>query len=355
MPGSSVVLSGNSIPSASKASMAVGSGMANTEMEMSRKGSKSSKGAQFLSNSAAVTAASDARSKVTTTMWEDENTLCYQVEANGVSVVRRADNDMINGTKLLNVTRMTRGRRDGILKAERIRHVVKIGSMQLKGVWIPFERALVMAQREKIVDLLYPLFVRDIQSVIQQDSNGGYQPQTKSVPPPLPTTTQPSRQQQQQEQQQTLSGKDVYGYQFDPYDQIKKSNTQMHDQMQTSHSHPSLQSMVHAAPLPSAKRQDDNSNQVLVLTQGSSVMQQPTDYYPVHQQAAQEQKSISDRDSQLSELQQQQQQQQQSHHQPHLALRTSTQQHSDGHMPIAKPHSNQRTDVLPGSTLLQQV
>ncbi|AAS50825.2 ABR055Cp [Eremothecium gossypii ATCC 10895] len=108
--------------------------------------------------------------RVTTTMWEDEHTLCYQVEANGVSVVRRADNDMINGTKLLNVAKMTRGRRDGILKAEKVRHVVKIGSMHLKGVWIPFERALALAQREKIVDMLFPLFVRDIQSVIQQTS-----------------------------------------------------------------------------------------------------------------------------------------------------------------------------------------
>lgn len=42
-------------------------------------------------------------------MWEDENTICYQVEAKGISVVRRADNNMINGTKLLNVTKMTRG------------------------------------------------------------------------------------------------------------------------------------------------------------------------------------------------------------------------------------------------------
>ncbi|KAG0661031.1 hypothetical protein C6P45_001439 [Maudiozyma exigua] len=105
--------------------------------------------------------------RVTTTMWEDENTLCYQVKANGVSVVRRADNDMINGTKLLNVTKMTRGKRDGILKAEKIRHVVKIGSMHLKGVWIPFERALVMAEREQIVGLLYPLFVRDIERVLR--------------------------------------------------------------------------------------------------------------------------------------------------------------------------------------------
>ena len=83
-----------------------------------------------------------------------------------MSVVRRADNNMINGTKLLNVAQMTRGRRDGILKSEKVRHVVKIGSMHLKGVWIPFDRALAMAQREGIVDLLYPLFVRDIKRVI---------------------------------------------------------------------------------------------------------------------------------------------------------------------------------------------
>lgn len=107
------------------------------------------------------------RPRVTTTMWEDEKTLCYQVDANNVLVVRRADNNMINGTKLLNVAQMTRGRRDGILKLEKVRHVVKIGSMHLKGVWVPFERALAMAQREGIVDLLYPLFVRDIKRVIQ--------------------------------------------------------------------------------------------------------------------------------------------------------------------------------------------
>ncbi|QPG74835.1 hypothetical protein FOA43_002171 [Brettanomyces nanus] len=106
--------------------------------------------------------------KIATTMWEDEKTLCYQVEANGVIVVRRADNDMINGTKLLNVTKMTRGRRDGILKSEKVRHVVKIGSLHLKGIWIPFDRALAMAKREGIYDLLYPIFVKDIARLIQQ-------------------------------------------------------------------------------------------------------------------------------------------------------------------------------------------
>ena len=45
------------------------------------------------------------------------------------------DNHMINATKLLNVAGMARGRRDGILKGERTRHVIKIGPAHLKGVW----------------------------------------------------------------------------------------------------------------------------------------------------------------------------------------------------------------------------
>lgn len=103
--------------------------------------------------------------RVTATLWEDEGSMCFQVEAKGVCVARRdgmaaaqpylpkgialnvmhfslilrlivfSDNHMINGTKLLNVAGMTRGRRDGILKSEKLRHVVKIGPMHLKGVW----------------------------------------------------------------------------------------------------------------------------------------------------------------------------------------------------------------------------
>jgi len=75
------------------------------------------------------------RPKITATLWEDEGTLCFQVEISGICVARREDNHMINGTKLLNVAQMTRGRRDGILKSEKIRNVVKVGPMHLKGVW----------------------------------------------------------------------------------------------------------------------------------------------------------------------------------------------------------------------------
>ncbi|RKU49634.1 hypothetical protein DL546_009660 [Coniochaeta pulveracea] len=109
--------------------------------------------------------------RVTATLWEDEGSLCFQVEARGICVARREDNHMINGTKLLNVAGMTRGRRDGILKSEKVRHVVKIGPMHLKGVWIPFDRALDFANKEKITELLYPLFVHNIGALLYHPSN----------------------------------------------------------------------------------------------------------------------------------------------------------------------------------------
>lgn len=109
--------------------------------------------------------------RVTATLWEDEGSLCFQVEARGICVARREDNHMINGTKLLNVAGMTRGRRDGILKSEKVRHVVKIGPMHLKGVWIPFDRALEFANKEKITELLYPLFVHNISSLLYHPAN----------------------------------------------------------------------------------------------------------------------------------------------------------------------------------------
>ena len=63
------------------------------------------------------------------------------------------------------------GRRDGILKSEKVRHVVKIGPMHLKGVWIPFDRALDFANKEKITESLYPLFVHDIGALLYHPSN----------------------------------------------------------------------------------------------------------------------------------------------------------------------------------------
>ncbi|KAJ2796282.1 hypothetical protein H4R20_005585 [Coemansia guatemalensis] len=110
---------------------------------------------------AAAAAYYPPRARLTTTLWEDEQTLVYQVDCRGICVARRHDDNMINGTKLLNVVGMSRGKRDGILKNEKGRRVVKVGPMHLKGVWIPFERARFLAEQFKVVDVLFPIFQPD--------------------------------------------------------------------------------------------------------------------------------------------------------------------------------------------------
>ncbi|SGZ52806.1 CIC11C00000004193 [Sungouiella intermedia] len=100
--------------------------------------------------------------RIATLYWEEEQTTCYQVRAHNVVVSRRENDNYINGTKLLNVTGMTRGKRDGMLKIEKGRLVVRNGSMNLKGVWIPFNRAIEIARNEGVDHLLYPLFVENI-------------------------------------------------------------------------------------------------------------------------------------------------------------------------------------------------
>ncbi|KAI8646310.1 hypothetical protein BD408DRAFT_380805 [Parasitella parasitica] len=115
------------------------------------------------------------RPKITTNIWEDEGTNCFQVDAKGICVARRQDNDMINGTKLLNVVGMSRGKRDGILKNEKGRVVVKVGAMHLKGVWIPFERARELAAKFKILDVLFPLFADEPSIYLCNPPIGGAQ------------------------------------------------------------------------------------------------------------------------------------------------------------------------------------
>src|SRR5436305_3037608 len=109
---------------------------------------------------------------------------------------------------------MSRGKRDGILKSEKSRNVVKVGAMHLKGVWyfhckallihrIPFDRALDFANKERIIDQLYPLFVQDIKSFLYHPANyartsavmaAAAHRQTQSGPPSMGSFSQPSSQ-----------------------------------------------------------------------------------------------------------------------------------------------------------------
>ncbi|KAL2918929.1 hypothetical protein HK105_201763 [Polyrhizophydium stewartii] len=89
-----------------------------------------------------------------TYLWEEQHTLVYQVEVDGFAIARRADNSMVNGTKLLNLAGLTRGKRDGLLKNVRGRQVVKIGPMHIKGVWVPLRKARELADQFAVAGLL---------------------------------------------------------------------------------------------------------------------------------------------------------------------------------------------------------
>lgn len=106
---------------------------------------------------------------IKTAFWDDENTVCYQVEVDGVLVSRREDNNYINGTKLLNVAGLSRGKRDGMLKLERHKSIVKVGSMNLKGVWLPYARACEIARNLGIKNKLYPLLRDDLSEYFKQE------------------------------------------------------------------------------------------------------------------------------------------------------------------------------------------
>ncbi|KAG0737766.1 hypothetical protein G6F57_009865 [Rhizopus arrhizus] len=93
--------------------------------------------------------------------WENEKTACYQVEVKGICVSRRQDNDMVNCTKLLNLANLSRTRREAILNNEEYRVVNRVGSMALKGVWLPFDKAKYLAETYGLTDILYPLLAND--------------------------------------------------------------------------------------------------------------------------------------------------------------------------------------------------
>lgn len=173
--------------------------------------------------------------RVTTTLWEDEGTLCFQVEAKGVCVARREDNDMVNGTKLLNVAGMTRGRRDGILKSEKQRHVVKVGAMHLKGVWIPYDRALDFANKEKIVDLLYPLFVADIKAFLYHPANYARTAQVMAAAERRRLESTRMQQFSQQSQQQQIEHRQMLPQSIISPRLSAQENYMRHSSMSSSH------------------------------------------------------------------------------------------------------------------------
>ncbi|KAG0151867.1 hypothetical protein CROQUDRAFT_129698 [Cronartium quercuum f. sp. fusiforme G11] len=114
------------------------------------------------------------RTRIEVKNWEEEGSLYFQIEFNGQCVGRVEKNNLVNGTKLLNITGISRGKRDGILKNEKTRKVIKHGTMHLKGVWIAFDRAIALAEQYGIMDKVYPLLMPNLHRYIH----------VLSLPPP---------------------------------------------------------------------------------------------------------------------------------------------------------------------------
>lgn len=115
------------------------------------------------------------RQRLSSTFWDDEHTYVYQVEVEHptgtfTTVSRREDNNMINGTKLLNVVGLSRGKRDGILKNEKDRVVIKVGAMSLKGVWyvsrVPLHSTLTLLGSHSIAPKPSPRSIKSLNTCI---------------------------------------------------------------------------------------------------------------------------------------------------------------------------------------------
>lgn len=89
--------------------------------------------------------------------WEDQKTQVVTQDIGIVQVSRRLDNNMVNGTKMLNLVGMSRGKRDAILKMEHARRVVRSGAVHLKGVWVLYERARQLAATYRLESQLNQL------------------------------------------------------------------------------------------------------------------------------------------------------------------------------------------------------
>ncbi|PWA02229.1 hypothetical protein BB558_001628 [Smittium angustum] len=104
--------------------------------------------------------------KVYSEYWKNQDTIVYNLVSDGrVLVSRRKDNNMVNGTKLINLSKeVSRGKRDGILKKIRSRIVVKDGNTCLKGIWVSLNVAKRLAYELAIQDEVYPLLESNLEN-----------------------------------------------------------------------------------------------------------------------------------------------------------------------------------------------
>jgi len=89
----------------------------------------------------------------------------YEMEVNGVAVMRRRHDSWLNATQILKVARIDKGKRTKILEKEiqtGEHEKIQGGYGKYQGTWIRFERAVEVCKQYGVEDLLHPLLTYDM-------------------------------------------------------------------------------------------------------------------------------------------------------------------------------------------------
>lgn len=89
----------------------------------------------------------------------------YEMEANGVAVMRRRDDSCLNATQILKVAGLDKGKRTKILEKEiqtGEHEKVQGGYGKYQGTWISFDRGVEVCRHYGVEDLLRPLLTYDM-------------------------------------------------------------------------------------------------------------------------------------------------------------------------------------------------
>ncbi|KAI0394167.1 apses-domain-containing protein [Xylariaceae sp. FL0594] len=89
----------------------------------------------------------------------------YEMEVNGIAVMRRRSDSWLNATQILKVARIDKGKRTKILEKEiqtGQHEKVQGGYGKYQGTWICFERGVEVCQQYHVDDILLPLLTYDM-------------------------------------------------------------------------------------------------------------------------------------------------------------------------------------------------
>ncbi|WEW57018.1 transcriptional regulator swi6 [Emydomyces testavorans] len=111
------------------------------------------------------------------------NVSVYEMEVNGVAVMRRRSDSWLNATQILKVAGVVKARRTKTLEKEVVsgeHEKVQGGYGKYQGTWVSYERGVELCRRYHVEDLLRPLLEYDMgQDGVSQAGQGAVETPTK--------------------------------------------------------------------------------------------------------------------------------------------------------------------------------